>query len=56
MRKGLVAAALAVLVAAAVASAAVAKPAAQAVSQQAECTNVSLGFLGPLTGAGSVHR
>ena len=50
MRRGLVAAALAVLVAAAVASAAVAKPASQAAPQQAECTDVSLGFLGPLTG------
>jgi branched-chain amino acid transport system substrate-binding protein len=50
MRRGLVAAALAVLVAAAVASAAVAKPASEAASQQAGCTDVSLGFLGPLTG------
>jgi branched-chain amino acid transport system substrate-binding protein len=50
MRRGLVAAALAVLVAAAVVSAAVAKPAAQAAPQQADCTGASLGFLGPLTG------
>jgi branched-chain amino acid transport system substrate-binding protein len=50
MRRGLVAAALAVLVAAAVVSAAVAKPTAEASTTQASCTNVSLGFLGPLTG------
>src|SRR5918994_3282472 len=51
MRKGLIAAGLAVLVAAAVVTAAVAKPAAQATPAQiAACTNVSLGFLGPLTG------
>jgi branched-chain amino acid transport system substrate-binding protein len=51
MRKGLIAAGLAGLVAAAVVSAAIAKPAAQATSAQvAACTNVSLGFLGPLTG------
>ena len=50
MRRGLVAAALAVLVAAAVVSAAVAKPTAEASTAQADCTNVSLGFLGPLTG------
>jgi branched-chain amino acid transport system substrate-binding protein len=51
MRKGLIAAGLAVLVAAAVVTAAVAKPAAQATpAQVAACTNVSLGFLGPLTG------
>ena len=50
MRRGLVAAALAVLVAAAVASAAVAKPTSEAASRSAACTNVSLGFLGPLTG------
>jgi branched-chain amino acid transport system substrate-binding protein len=51
MRKGLIAAGLALLVAAAVVTAAVAKPAAQATpAQVAACTNVSLGFLGPLTG------
>ena len=51
MRKGLIAAGLAALVAVAVVTAAVAKPAAQAAPAQiAACTNVSLGFLGPLTG------
>ena len=51
MRNGLIAAGLAGLVAAAVVSAAVAKPAAQAAPAQiAACTNVSIGFLGPLTG------
>lgn len=51
MRNGLIAAGLAGLVAAAVVSAAVAKPAAQArPAQIAACTNVSIGFLGPLTG------
>jgi branched-chain amino acid transport system substrate-binding protein len=51
MRKGLIAAGLAALVAVAVVTAAVAKPAAQATPAQiAACTNVSLGFLGPLTG------
>jgi branched-chain amino acid transport system substrate-binding protein len=51
MRKGLIAAGLAALVAVAVVTAAVAKPAAQATpAQVAECTNVSIGFLGPLTG------
>lgn len=51
MRKGLIAAALAAIAAAAVVTAAVAKPAAQATpAQLAACTNVSLGFLGPLTG------
>jgi branched-chain amino acid transport system substrate-binding protein len=51
MRKGFIAAGLAGLVAAAVVTAAVAKPAAQATPAQiAACTNVSLGFLGPLTG------
>ena len=51
MRKGLVAAALAALVSAAVAASAVANTAApQASAQLAACTNVSLGFLGPLTG------
>jgi branched-chain amino acid transport system substrate-binding protein len=51
MRRGLVAAALAALVAAAVAASAVANTSApQASAQVAACTNVSLGFLGPLTG------
>ncbi|HUF59286.1 MAG TPA: branched-chain amino acid ABC transporter substrate-binding protein [Actinomycetota bacterium] len=51
MRKGVIAAALAVLAAAAVVSAAVANTAGPAVpAQLAQCTNVSLGFLGPLTG------
>jgi branched-chain amino acid transport system substrate-binding protein len=50
MKKGLVAAALVVLAAAVVVSAAVARPAAVAAPQQAGCTSVSLGFLGPLTG------
>jgi branched-chain amino acid transport system substrate-binding protein len=51
MRKGLIAAALAALVSAAVAATAVANTAApQASAQVAACTNVSLGFLGPLTG------
>jgi branched-chain amino acid transport system substrate-binding protein len=52
MRKGLIASALAVLVAAVVASTAVARTAEPAAaSQLAQCTNVSLGFVGPLTGA-----
>jgi branched-chain amino acid transport system substrate-binding protein len=51
MRKGLIAVGLAGLVAVAVVTAAVAKPAAQAESAQiAACTNVSVAFLGPLTG------
>jgi branched-chain amino acid transport system substrate-binding protein len=51
MRRGLIAAALAALVAAAIAATAVGSPAApQASAQLAACTNVSLGFLGPLTG------
>jgi branched-chain amino acid transport system substrate-binding protein len=51
MRKGLIAAGLAALAAAAVVTAAVAKPAAQATAAQvAACTNVSVAFLGPLTG------
>jgi branched-chain amino acid transport system substrate-binding protein len=51
MRRGLVAAAMAALVAAAVAATAVANTAGpQASAQLATCTNVSLGFLGPLTG------
>jgi branched-chain amino acid transport system substrate-binding protein len=51
MRKALLAAALAGLAAVAVVTAAVANPAAQATpAQVAACTNVSLGFLGPLTG------
>lgn len=52
MRKGLIASALAVLVAAVVASTAVARTAEPAAAAQlAQCTNVSLGFVGPLTGA-----
>jgi branched-chain amino acid transport system substrate-binding protein len=51
MRKGMLAAAFAVLAAAVAVTAAVAKPSATAApAQVAECTNVSLGFLGPLTG------
>ena len=51
MRKGLIAVALALLASAAVATAAVARPSASATpAQVAACTNVSLGFLGPLTG------
>jgi len=51
MRKGLIAVALALLASAAVVTAAVAKPSATATpAQLATCTNVSLGFLGPLTG------
>jgi branched-chain amino acid transport system substrate-binding protein len=51
MRRGLVAAALAVLVSAMVVSAAVAKSSApESSAQLADCTDVSLGFLGPLTG------
>lgn len=51
MRKALFVVGLAGLVAAAVVTAAVARPAAQAAPAQiAACTNVSLGFLGPLTG------
>lgn len=51
MRKGVIAAALSVLVAAGIVSAAVAGPSRTASpAQLAQCTNVSLGFLGPLTG------
>lgn len=51
MRKGLIAFAVAVLAFAVVGSAAVAKTEESATSAQvAACTNVSLGFLGPLTG------
>lgn len=51
MRKGMIAVALAVLASAAVVTAAVAKPSAPAApAQVAACTNVTLGFLGPLTG------
>ncbi len=51
MRRGLVAAALAALVSAAVAASAVANTSSpQASAQVAACTNVSLGFFGPLTG------
>ena len=48
MRKGFIAAALAVAACAVVTTVAVANPASSA--QLATCTNVSLGFLGPLTG------
>jgi branched-chain amino acid transport system substrate-binding protein len=51
MRRGLVAAALAVLASAMVVSAAVAKSSGpESSAQLADCTDVSLGFLGPLTG------
>ncbi|MBA2741765.1 MAG: branched-chain amino acid ABC transporter substrate-binding protein [Actinobacteria bacterium] len=51
MRKGFIAAALAVAACAVVATVAVAKPAGPASpAQLASCTNVSLAFLGPLTG------
>jgi branched-chain amino acid transport system substrate-binding protein len=51
MRRGLIAAALALLAFAVVGTTAVAKPSeAQSAQQLARCTNVSLGFLGPLTG------
>lgn len=51
MRRALITAALAVLALAVVATVAVAKPAGTASpAQLAACTNVSLGFLGPLTG------
>jgi branched-chain amino acid transport system substrate-binding protein len=51
MRKGLFAAALGLLAAAVIATAALAKSEASASpAQLAACTNVSLGFLGPLTG------
>jgi branched-chain amino acid transport system substrate-binding protein len=51
MRRGLIAAALAVASCAVVATVALANPAGQATpAQVATCTNVSLGFLGPLTG------
>jgi branched-chain amino acid transport system substrate-binding protein len=51
MKKGLLAAAFAGLAAAVAVTAAVAKPSATATpAQVADCTNVSLGFLGPLTG------
>jgi branched-chain amino acid transport system substrate-binding protein len=51
MRRGLIVTAIAVLAAAAVVTAGVAKTSAQATpAQVAACTNVSLGFLGPLTG------
>jgi ABC-type branched-subunit amino acid transport system substrate-binding protein len=51
MRKGFIAAGLAALAATAVVTAAVAKPVAQATPAQiAACTNVSVAFLGPLTG------
>jgi len=50
MRRGLIAAAIAVLASAAVVTAAVAKTSGPAGLAQADCTSVSLGFLGPLTG------
>ncbi len=51
MRKGLIAASLGLLAAAVIVTSALAKSEAAATSTQiAECTNVSLGFLGPLTG------
>jgi branched-chain amino acid transport system substrate-binding protein len=51
MRKGLIATAVAVLAFAAIGTAALAKTeAAASPAQVAACTNVSLGFLGPLTG------
>ena len=51
MRKGLIAGALAVLASVAVATAAMATTSAPATAAQVgPCTNVSLGFLGPLTG------
>jgi branched-chain amino acid transport system substrate-binding protein len=51
MRRGLIAATFGLLAAAVVATAAVAKSEGQASpAQVAACTNVSLGFLGPLTG------
>lgn len=54
MRKGLTAAALAVLASAVVVSTGVARTSSPASTLQvAECTNVSLGFLGPLTGPAS---
>ena len=49
MRKGFIAASLGLL-AAAVSDAAIAKPRPATPAQLAACTNVSLGFLGPLTG------
>jgi len=51
MRRGLIAAAVAVVASAAVVTAAVAKPVEQATAADlASCTAVSLGFVGPLTG------
>ena len=51
MRKGLIAASLGLLAAAVIATSALAKSeTAAAPAQVAACTNVSLGFLGPLTG------
>jgi len=51
MRKGLIAATFGLLAAAVIATAAVAKSEGPASAAQVEaCTNVSLGFLGPLTG------
>ncbi len=50
MRRGLIAVAVALLAAAAVVTAALAKSEASATPAQAACTDVDLGFLGPLTG------
>ncbi len=51
MRKGLIAASLGLLAAAVLVTSALAKPEATATpAQLAACTNVSLGFVGPLTG------
>ncbi len=51
MRKGLIAASLGLLAAAVIATSALARSEATATSAQlATCTNVSLGFVGPLTG------
>lgn len=50
MRRGLIAAAIAVLASAAVVTAAVAKTSGPAVLAKADCTSSTLGFMGPLTG------
>jgi branched-chain amino acid transport system substrate-binding protein len=50
MKRGLIAAAMALLASAAIVSGAVAKTAGPEASAQAGCTNVSLGVLAPLTG------
>ena len=57
MRKGLIAASLGLLAAAVIVTSALAKSEAAATpAQLASCTNVSLGFLGPLTGPAGVPR